>query len=78
MIETVKRRFRQIFEDLADRLHYGAAVSDGQPSRAWRPIAGRVLLALLVFLVPGFAQWLWARAEPRPRALPAGRPERPG
>ena len=36
------------------------------------------LLPLLVFLVPGFAQWLWARAELRPRALSAGRPERPG
>jgi hypothetical protein len=36
------------------------------------------LLALLVFLVPGFAQWLWAKAELRPRALTPGRPERPG
>jgi len=36
------------------------------------------LLALLVFLAPGFAQWLWARTGMRPRALRAGRPERPG
>lgn len=36
------------------------------------------LLALLVFLAPGFAQWLWARTGSRPRALRAGRPERPG
>lgn len=36
------------------------------------------LLALLVFLVPGFAQWLWAKAELRPSALRPGRPERPG
>lgn len=36
------------------------------------------LLALLVFLVPGFAQWLWARVELRPDAMRLGRPERPG
>jgi hypothetical protein len=35
-------------------------------------------LALLVFLAPGFAQWLWAMAALRPGALRPGRPERPG
>jgi hypothetical protein len=52
-----------------------AATSHGSEQPPSSPTS---LLALLVFLVPGFAQWLWARAEPRPRALPAGRPERPG
>jgi hypothetical protein len=37
-----------------------------------------MLLALLVFIAPGLAQWLWAGAEARPRALRPGRPERPG
>jgi len=36
------------------------------------------LLALLVFLALGFAQWLWAMAALRPGALRPGRPERPG
>ena len=48
---------------------HGSEPSPGSPAS---------LLALLVFLVPGFAQWLWARAELRPSALRPGRPERPG
>jgi hypothetical protein len=51
----------------------GAGHGSGPP-----PASPTSLLALLVFLAPGFAQWLWARAELRPRALRPGRPERPG
>jgi translation initiation factor IF-2 len=36
------------------------------------------LTGLLLFLVPGFAHWLRARAELRPHGLSAGRRERPG
>jgi hypothetical protein len=36
------------------------------------------LVGLLLFLATGLAQWLWAGAELRPRALRPGRPERPG
>jgi hypothetical protein len=42
------------------------------------PASTASLLALLLFLVPGFAQWLWAKAELRPSGLLSGRPERPG
>ena len=54
---------------VASAAGHGSAPPPGSPAS---------LLALLVFLVPGFAQWLWARAELRPSALRPGRPERPG
>jgi hypothetical protein len=59
-----------------DGTYAGSAASVGGSGPPPDSPAG--LLALLVFLVPGFAQWLWARAELRPRALRPGRPERPG
>jgi hypothetical protein len=36
------------------------------------------LLALLAFIAPGFAPWLWAAAGTRPRPIWPRRPERPG
>lgn len=59
-----------------DEPYVGSAVgAHGSGPPAGSPTS---LLALLVFLAPGFAQWLWAMAGLRPGALRSGRPERPG
>ena len=59
-----------------DEPYVGSAVgAHGSGPPAGSPTS---FLALLVFLAPGFAQWLWAMAALRPGALRPRRPERPG
>lgn len=59
-----------------DGAYVGSAVgAHGSGPPAGSPTS---FLALLVFVAPGFAQWLWAMAALRPGALRPRRPERPG
>jgi len=61
------------FHDGADLTLSGAGHGATGPGGATA-----ALLALIVFIAPGFAHWLWAGTGSRPRALGPRRPDRPG